>query len=271
MKKLMIITYSLLGLLLVVFSFLDLHVSQALYREGSVIGNLTLVSIYIPVYFLALVSVLVILRPLLISKIPYKALTHLILGGMYLLIVMVFIYQVVGESDNWFIWLLISLPVLVLGSVLLVLVIPKDDLFNYQKLSVLYLGVFFIMNIGFNAFKFFWVRTRFYHLEDASDFSVWFIPQGFFNYADEYSSMPSGHVGTVALLIGLIFIPLVMDKYKRYLIPVIGVVTFLILFTALGRVIDGKHYVTDTLISMTLVLSMYVYLSRAILVPQIKE
>lgn len=108
------------------------------------------------------------------------------------------------------------------------------------------------------AFKLCWGRVRFRQLEDISQFTSWYLPQGFTGYF----SFPSGHTANATVISACIyyfeFIPKRFEKIKPLFCAVIAVWIPLV---AISRVLVGAHYLSDVLFGGAITAAI-VYFSR---------
>ncbi len=260
MKKCIITIYALLASLLILGTFVDYELTKYLYTEDSPFGMFMAWFIYIPTFLMAYVSLFIIVRPLLLSKITYKKLTLGLFLIFYIVLTIIFMRLFV-YSD---VWVTILLLVFMNGvGVILTWFIPKEALYKFQKLALLYLVVLTLGYVIVSLLKFLWGRERFYLLESPSDFSLWFIPQGI-ESGTRYNSFPSGHSTAAAMTLIFVFIPLVFDSLKKYFIPISIGVGLYIMLGMLSRIMYGRHYLTDTVFSVLIVLSLFLYFYKVI-------
>ncbi|MFW5838937.1 MAG: phosphatase PAP2 family protein [Bacillota bacterium] len=260
MKKCIITIYALLASLLILGTFVDYELTKVLYAENSPFGAFMAWFIYIPTFFMAYFSLFVIDRPLIRSKIPYKYVTLGLLFLFYMILTYIFLELFIYTDSLVTIGILVGINAI---AMVLTLLIPKDALYTFQKLALLYLVV---LTLGYgivSILKFLWGRERFYLLESPSDFSLWFIPQGI-ESGTRYNSFPSGHATAAAMTLIFVFIPLMFDSLKKYFVPVSIGVGFYIILGMLSRMMYGRHYLTDTVFSVLIVLSLFIYFYKVI-------
>ncbi len=258
MRRFIIITFIVLGLLFFGFTFFDYQTSELLYREDGLIGRLTREYIYIPIYLVALFFTLVLIYSSPIKKGPFKKVFQVLFIIAYGVILFGYASILYRETNGNLIWILLSLPILIIGSFLFNALIPNEERHQYEIPALIYLPVLLVMNLTVNGLKVIIDRMRYLAVDEVNDFTYWFSPSGFFTFSHDYNSFPSGHVGSVAVLMGIVLIPLMVTRFKPYLKHAIVFSSMIILLTALGRVMDGKHYVTDVVFSIALVLGLYV-------------
>jgi len=92
--------------------------------------------------------------------------------------------------------------------------------------------------------KFFWGRVRYMHLAaDLSDYTPFYVPAG----VEAGESFPSGHVAMAFISVAIPFF-LTAQRRSRWVKALCWVLALLYgCGVAWGRVIHGKHFLTDTL------------------------
>lgn len=260
MKKLIMIVYGILAVLMLLGLFVDYPLTSSLYNENSPFGLFMAWFIYIPTFLIGYLSIFIILRPLIQSKIAYKYLTLGLFLLLYILLTIVFI-NVFTYFNTWI--MVIILLLMNIAGLGITWSIPKERLFVYQKLALLYILVLVSEFTVVSSIKFLWGRERYYALDSVNDFSLWFIPQGL-SKGSAYTSFPSGHTSAAAMSMIFLFVPLMIDSLKKYIIPIyIGVGAYVSL-GALSRILLGKHYLSDTVFSVMIVLSLFLYFYKKI-------
>lgn len=107
-----------------------------------------------------------------------------------------------------------------------------------------------------SALKSVWGRLRFREMQEASQFTKWFIPMG--KAADDaHKSFPSGHTSNAVLVCGIPFILKAIGKNKAYKTAV-GASVLWVAFVMFSRMVCGAHFLSDTcagaMITMTIAL-----------------
>jgi membrane-associated phospholipid phosphatase len=103
--------------------------------------------------------------------------------------------------------------------------------------------------------KIFWGRIRFRDLaENYSNFSAWYIPQGFTGN----DSFPSGHAAMDWMFLSLFVF--IVDKpfYKRIILK--GLIISWALAVCVSRVVIGAHYTSDVLFGAFAMIISYLFL-----------
>lgn len=260
MKKLLFGVYSILMGLLVVGIFIDYPLTELLYNEDSEFGLFMAWFIYIPTFLMGYVSLFIVVRPLLKSTITYKYVTLGLFLVIYIALTIIFANVFTYSSGGVVALIIVLMNIVSFG---ITWYIPKERLFVFQKLALLYLLVLISEYAIVSSLKYLWGRERFYALDSANDFSLWFIPQGP-SSGGEFRSFPSGHTSAAAMMIIFVFFPLMIDSLRRMFIPISIAVTIYVSAGALSRMLLGKHYLSDTAFSILIVLSLFLYFYKVI-------
>lgn len=108
-------------------------------------------------------------------------------------------------------------------------------------------------------FKLMWSRVRFRQLTDLSQFTPFYIPNGFKGLSGYYS-FPSGHTANATVILTLSYYFGFLKK--KNLKPIFYLLLFLwIVIVALSRVLVGAHYLSDVLCAVAIT-SFIVYICR---------
>lgn len=119
---------------------------------------------------------------------------------------------------------------------------------QFSRVATLLTPLFLVQTI-----KWYWGRIRFHDLNaDYSDFTPWYLPQG---YTDN-RSFPSGHAAMGWVLLALIV--LASSRRQRILISTVVIVWGLLV--SMGRVVAGAHYLSDVYVSTLLSVWVFVFL-----------
>lgn len=134
----------------------------------------------------------------------------------------------------------------------------KDKVMDYCIFVIVSIIAIFLT---FTLMKPVWGRLRFFPMHQNNDYS------GFTNWwvitnnsgPDIYKSFPSGHTGSAATTLVMIFIPVVfanihsIQKYKKYfyIFPVVWTI-----LVQVSRLLDGAHYLTD--VSASIIISVVI-------------
>jgi len=226
-------------ILAIIFGVYDLQISIAVVDKNSVWGNFGADYGEIPGYALIAVALTTYLGGYIKNTKKQKILGYIgmIVGVIYILI---------GVFDHLNVGNITLGSTLILSLLIYMVITWNKDWKDYRKISGL-ISILALLNplLFVQIIKLFWGRIRFRDLPGYSDFTPWFLPQGF---TDNYS-FPSGHAA-----MSMMFLPLlVLVKDRKIKDPVKIVIIVLVigwgLFVALSRVAIGAHYASDVLFS----------------------
>ncbi|MEG2706295.1 MAG: phosphatase PAP2 family protein [Erysipelotrichaceae bacterium] len=137
-------------------------------------------------------------------------------------------------------------------------IMPLKFLKDYEKVGMLFCLLLLTSTILINIIKPFWGRVRFRQMEDITQFTAWFLPQGFTGYY----SFPSGHTAMASTILCLCAIPdYVPEKRTNKKIYVILSFSFIILM-GLSRMIVGAHFLSDVTAGFLVTYTLYLLLRK---------
>jgi len=242
------------ALFMIVFTFYDLNLSQAVYNAESKFGHFFEVYGEHPALIILFAA-----GSILFNTAKYRqGMSNLfirLVGGLFILLggfagVLFVFVRGFDRSDGTA--MLISLAVTAAIAVIVQLLlnrIPEDTLKMYNKAAWAGIAIIFAEMLVVNVVKIFWGRLRFREMgDDFSQFSRWFLPNGIQENGvtgEAYKSFPSGHSANGwAIWAGLLFMPL-KNKWRSAML-VIAIVWGLC--TSYSRIIMGAHFATDVLV-----------------------
>ncbi len=132
--------------------------------------------------------------------------------------------------------------------------------YKFSKKAILFSRVSFKMFFyGYILFiqplKIFWGRIRFRDLSgNFSNFSPWYLPQGFTGN----DSFPSGHAAMGFMLLALFVFFTDQPFYRRVLLK--GLIITFGVFVCLSRVVIGAHFASDVLFGAFPMIIAYLFL-----------
>lgn len=150
------------------------------------------------------------------------------------------------EQSSSYLWLIIFSFYLII-SIISSFLYKSLDLRDLEKFFMFTFSILILSMIIMSLMKNIWTRARFFAMfekNDYKEFSSWLIPQFRKHIIDAYKSFPSGHTTSASFVLTMLFLPKNLQE-KRY-------TSFFRLFAiiwplavALGRILDGAHYLTD--------------------------
>lgn len=102
--------------------------------------------------------------------------------------------------------------------------------------------------------KYTWSRMRYrtmLSVSDTSGFTAWYLPNGFLRLED-YTSFPSGHTASAANIFVFAMLADFMPKLKRYRIYMYAFAVIFVIFTAMSRIVNCAHFLSDVLFGGTI-------------------
>jgi len=131
--------------------------------------------------------------------------------------------------------------------------------YKFSKKAILFSRISFQMFFyGYILFiqplKIFWGRIRFRDLAgNYSNFSPWYLPQGFTGN----DSFPSGHAAMGFMLLALFVFFTDQPFYKRVVIK--GLIISWAVFVCLSRIVIGAHFASDVIFGAFIIIITYLF------------
>ncbi len=251
--KVVFIVFSLIfATLLAVFTFTDVILAQALYHESSGYARFIHQAGHVPAYFLLFLALAVLLKYVWLRQRQFK---RLLTVGLVIAIVAAIVLFMAT------VWTYFSSPVFAVSLLTIVMVASAwisalsfpDRNRRYREYATIYAVTFFIVYFLVAVIKFVWVRERFMYVEDPSSIVPWFQSQGWFDNRQEFTSMPSGHMTSAAMMIIFIIAARELRELPRTRVIISLAVGLWLSAVGFGRVVGGYHYPSDLVLSSALV------------------
>lgn len=248
MKTKHIIIFSILTIMLTIFTFVDLEISKWIVNDKSIFGYIYEVIGEIPVYLGVVLFGVTMFN--LVKKESTKILSVLITFiGSLLFIVMPARYLPFFNGVTAFILACLSI---LLSSLILFFSkkIPEDF---YNKALPVVCIYFIVCCLGpalVFAIKTFVGRVRFEDLNASySNFTRWYVVNGITGN----HSFPSGHTCSAATIICLNNLTKSFNFSKKQKALLYTITSTHVILTGISRVVLGRHYVTDILVGFAIV------------------
>jgi len=263
-RKLVIPIILIWIVLAIIFGFTDLQISIGIVDENSIWAKFIADYGEYPGWIMVFISIYVLIGSVDRSgKGKYIIFLATIIIAIILLLYRV-IDELVSEGNliNIGIYEYFLIPALgiVIGLILHFVFkkIPSDKFHPFIKFGQITLLLAIINPLIFiQIVKLLWGRVRFRDLTPPGypEFTFWFIPQGYTGN----QSFPSGHCAMGWMLLPLILLILDKNKVIKYLTVILVIAWGII--EALGRIVIGAHYASDTLFStgMAVVIFLFLY------------
>lgn len=270
-KKERIGVFSIGLLLLAVFTFTDLQISQAVFTKN-LYGRVFEVIGELPFVFLTTVAACLLFR---FRAKPNRG-VNILLGVLSAVLVVLIAYMGgfmtvnylqdnVGHELPGFIAPLIAMALLIL-AILLVRRVPEERRHEAITYAVTAIFYFIAVLIVMNSLKSIWGRMRIREMGgDFSQFTPWYVITNRGGFDNRYASFPSGHTMNSAAVILLTMLPTFLpgirgkEKYLRTAAYV------WILVVGFSRVVMGAHFASDVTVGAMLSLVLFDIISHLII------
>lgn len=264
MKKSYRISLSIIGVLLVIFAFTDLQISNSVYNQTSKFGAIFEAIGEFPAAVIATFCTV----SLMLTRNKERSVKYNLRTVGYIVLLILFSLMAAMLPVKYFNGPTFLIPLLAILYIGLSYIIAKkyattnkEELRNAAIVGVL---TFVFVIIAFNLIKMGWGRERYRHMVEIGafeGFSMWFIPQGF-TLDNEFMSFPSGHSANAAIMIWITLIPTFITSLKPKKNWFIGFAILWILLVPVSRVIVGAHFASDITMGVTISLIIFTILKE---------
>lgn len=264
MKKEYKIGLTIVGILLLIFAFTDMNISNALYNPESKFGLIFEAIGEFPAAIIATFCTV----GLMLTRNKEKSLKYT-LGTIGYIILLIFTSSMAAALPvKYFKGPNVLIPILMAIYIGASYAIAKKYAVTNKKelrrAALVGLLTFILVVIAFNSIKLLWGRERYRHMIAVGSFagySKWFIPQGL-AAGNEFMSFPSGHSANAAIMIWIILIPTFVTSLKDKKKWFIGFAIIWTILVPISRVILGAHFASDVTMGVTLTLVIFTFLKE---------
>lgn len=264
MKKGNKIGICIIGVLLLIFAFTDMNISNAIYNPESKFGLIFEAIGEFPAAVIATFCTV----SLMLTRNKVKSIKYNLGTVGYIVLLFFFSSMAAMLPVKYLHGPKILIPVLMVIYVgVSYMIANKYAVTNKEELrrvAIVGLLTFVFVVIAFNSIKFLWGRERYRHMIEIGSFagySMWFIPQGFAS-GNEFMSFPSGHSANAAIMVWITliptFVPTLKDK-KNWFIGFAGLWTVIV---PISRVVVGAHFASDVTMGVTITLVIFTLLKN---------
>lgn len=253
MKKHLIITTFVISLLMLIGTFFDYQITNLLYCNGTTFVKISDMFAVIFPSFVLMVAFSILFRKQRQARFNKRYIRSIIYFSSGLITLnIIFIYPtkyLISSSNSIFeTYLTIYTLIFFLLSIILYTFITQifrnikeRNIDFYAKRAWLLICFVFSAIIITQIIKFSWSRPRYLTInEGLADFKNWYQISGF-STSDSFHSFPSGHTNSAFTILGLLLL-LKDEKNVQKLYPYFLFVPSLV---GLGRIIEGRHFLTD--------------------------
>ncbi len=275
MKKIYWIVIGVAGALLLLGTFFDIQISQALYTPGNVFGEFFAVAAMVPIWFLVPIATGLMFGFLITNFKGLNLLWRMICLGLLVFGIYISVNrmkEMVGSRHlhgmpyDLLLWLVIGFFMLatVTGTY-------ASRRYPQEVFMAAFIGIAAVAGSRFvlDNVKSLWGRQRFWTMDDPSvQFTPWYAPQfpnkeRMAEMGDYIKSFPSGHsMGAISTL-WLSLLPPFIGRCRKSLSRwVNGISIFALCFwgcTILSRVMLGEHFLSDVAASGVVFLLFFTF------------
>ena len=230
----------------------DLKISQVLVDKSNLVGRFGEALGEFPGYLVGAFSCAILLLTRKRAS-RWSVVSSLVLGGLSLALTVVFAAWLPFFYSGLPLWgsAMVGL-VIVLGLVGLLRLIPRERYPEWRALGWVGAGTLAFTLVTVTLLKATWSRVRFRDLDaSASAFTPWYWPQGYTGNP-EWTSFPSGHVATAAVIFVVPLFASAFGANKGQLRLLKAFCLLWVFMVMVSRVLLGAHYVTDVVVGALL-------------------
>ncbi|MED0904146.1 phosphatase PAP2 family protein [Bacillus nitratireducens] len=266
MKNRKVILIVSFAILLCIFAFADLQISNSLYEPTNKIALFLQAIGEIPAMLIALFSSIYLFETRKNTGSRGYYLSGIGYGITSLLFAFIASFMLVH-------YLTISkflIPIFMLCFIVACYMISKSwskyDDARLRDIALMGLLSVVIVLITFNLIKLGWGRERYRHMVSIGSFegfSKWFVPQGIAK-SDEFMSFPSGHSANAALIIWFSLLPEYFASLKRKKIGVWILILLWMIVVPISRIMVGAHFASDVTVGVAISVTVFMCLKKVV-------
>lgn len=262
MRKTYKYTLLVISVLLVIFAFTDLQISNAIYNSNSSFGMIFEAIGEFPAAVIATFCTV----SLMLTRNKEKSVKYNLRTGGYIILLLLFALMAAMLPVKYFNGPTVLIPIIATLYIVISYIIAKkysstnrEELRNAAIVGVL---TFVFVVITFNLVKMGWGRERYRHMIATGSFegfSLWFTPQKL-TTDNEFMSFPSGHSANSAIMIWITLIPTFITSLREKKNWFIGFSLLWILVVPISRIMVGAHFASDVTMGVTITLIIFAIL-----------
>ena len=262
MRKTYKYTLLVISVLLVIFAFTDLQISNAIYNSNSSFGMIFEAIGEFPAAVIATFYTV----SLMLTRNKEKSVKYNLRTGGYIILLLLFALMAAMLPVKYFNGPTVLIPIIATLYIVISYIISKkysstnrEELRNAAIVGIL---TFVFVVITFNLVKMGWGRERYRHMIATGSFegfSLWFTPQKL-TTDNEFMSFPSGHSANAAIMIWITLIPTFITSLREKKNWFIGFSLLWILVVPISRIMVGAHFASDVTMGVTITLIIFAIL-----------
>ena len=261
-KKERRIVFSTGLLMLLIFTFTDLQISNALFTKN-LYGRIFEVIGELPFVFLSLFGSVLLFRFRSRKNRVLNLLTVLLSGVMMVLFLFMggfmtlnYLRDNVGEVPEFVAFLIAA--VLLAGAIFLARKVPEEYAYPAVTYGIIAMVYFILVIIIMNSLKTVWGRMRLREMTDpVVEFTRWYVIVNRGGFENIYASFPSGHSMNSAAIILLTLLPsfVPMLEGKEKLLK--GIAYTWTIIVGSSRIVMGAHFASDVTVGILLSFAIF--------------
>jgi len=266
MKNRKVILIPVFAILLCIFAFTDLQISNSLYQPTNKIALFLQGVGEIPAMLIALFSSMYLFK----TRMNKGSREYYLSGIGYGIVILLFALIASVMLVNYFPISKFLIPIFMSCFIGACHMISKSwskyDNPRLRDVALIGLLSVVIVLITFNLMKLGWGRERYRHMVSIGSFegfSRWFIPQGI-TKSDDFMSFPSGHSANAALVIWLSLLPEAFASLKNKKIGIWIFILMWMLLVPISRIVMGAHFASDVTVEVAISLIVFMSLKKII-------
>lgn len=264
MKKSYKIGLFIIGILLVIFAFADMNISNTIYNSESKFG-LTFEAIG---EFPAAIIATFCTVSLMLTRDKNKSIKYNLGTIGYTFLLFFFSFMAAMLPVKYLHGPKFIIPVLMAMYIVISYAIAKKYAATHKNelRSAAIVGVltFIFVIIAFNSVKLLWGRERYRHMLEVGSFagySMWFIPQGIAS-GNEFMSFPSGHSANATMMLWITLIPTFVTSLKNKKNWFVGFAGLWTILVPISRIVVGAHFASDVTMGVSITLVIFTLLKN---------
>lgn len=255
---------AIIGTLLLIFTFTDMSISNAIYNPESKFG---LVFEAIGEFPAAVIATFCTVS-LMLTRNKEKTIKYNLGTFGYIVLLIFFSLMAAMLPVKYLHGPKVLIPVLIAIYIIVSYMIAKKyattNKEELRRASIIGILTFVFVIIAFNSIKFLWGRERYRHMIEVGSFagySMWFMPQGFAS-GNEFMSFPSGHSANAAIMVWITLIPTFVTSLKDKKNWFIGFAALWTILVPVSRILVGAHFASDVTMGVTITLVIFTLLKN---------
>jgi membrane-associated phospholipid phosphatase len=257
MHKFFILTYLVLGVMLVAITPFDLEISQMLYGDEKRLLSIISQLVYIPAYFLSFFGIAYYYQRIMPVLNHWFLKSGFIFGALVGIFLLCYVFI---NSMRFLAYFIYIVPTIIVILMILAWFMSKKCIQNciheFDYLAGIEIVMISLLYLTVNTLKRLVGRARYYLVfENEELYTNWYEINGMIN-ARDYFSFPSGHMSFVTISVWFVIVTVMIPQFRKYFKLALVASMGWIATHGYIRVQMGEHYLTDVIFSVILGLAI---------------